>query len=95
MTQGSLPFIAGSATSKKAAEEIRQPVTTLRARVLSTLLSKGPSTDEEMQDYLGMNPSTQRPRRIELQRAGLVRDSGKKRNTRSGRLATVWETVQP
>jgi hypothetical protein len=50
-------------------------------------------TDEQMQTYLGMNPSTQRPRRIELVRSGLVVDSGFKRPTRSGRDATVWRAT--
>jgi hypothetical protein len=48
-------------------------------------------TDEELQDALGMNPNTQRPRRIELVERGLVRDSGRTRKTKSGRRATVWE----
>lgn len=44
----------------------------------------GGATDEEIQDFLSMNPSTQRPHR------GLVVDSGRTRLTRSGRKATVW-----
>jgi hypothetical protein len=48
------------------------------------------ATDEEIQDILGMNPSTQRPRRVELVDAGLIRDSGATRKTRSGRPAVVW-----
>jgi hypothetical protein len=48
------------------------------------------ATDEEIQFVVGMNPSTQRPRRIELVRMGLVRDSGTTRLTRAGRKATVW-----
>jgi len=48
------------------------------------------ATDEEIQTWLGMNPSTQRPRRVELVKKGLVVDSGKTRQTRSGRKATVW-----
>jgi transcription initiation factor IIE alpha subunit len=47
------------------------------------------ATDEEMQLALGMNPNTQRPRRRELEDAGLiVRDGTRKTNSR--RNADVW-----
>ena len=48
------------------------------------------ATDEEIQLGLGMNPSTQRPRRVELVEGGWIEDSGKLRKTRSGRNAVVW-----
>jgi DNA-binding IclR family transcriptional regulator len=53
----------------------------------------GGLTDEEMQTRLGMNPSTQRPRRIELARRGLVVEGGTRR-TASGRMATVWRVAR-
>jgi hypothetical protein len=37
-----------------------------------------------------MNPSTQRPRRVELVEGGWVEDSGERRPTRSGMDAVVW-----
>lgn len=37
-----------------------------------------------------MNPSTERPRRVELVKGGWIRDSGKTRKTHSGSEATVW-----
>lgn len=43
-----------------------------------------------MQTSIPMNPSTQRPRRIELQAMGLVSDTGRTRETRAGRNAVVW-----
>jgi DNA-binding IclR family transcriptional regulator len=49
-------------------------------------------TDEEVQRRLDMNPSTQRPRRIELARRGLVVEAGTRR-TASGRMATVWRVA--
>lgn len=81
-----------SATSRAAAEGIESASGSLRRQVLEFLRHANVvgGTDEEIQDCLEMNPSTQRPRRIELQRAGLVYDSGTTRKTRSGRLATVW-----
>lgn len=48
------------------------------------------ATDEEIQQYLNMNPSTQRPRRVELVEGGWIEDSGRRRKTRSRRDAVVW-----
>lgn len=86
-------FVRKSATSESAAEGMRGSAATLRAKVLALLRSQPNGlTDEEMQQALGMNPSTQRPRRIELVTAGFVIDSGATRKTRSGRNAVVWVT---
>lgn len=81
-----------SATSVDAAEAIEPSADSLRGAVLEALRKAGADgmTDEEMQTALNMNPSTQRPRRIELMRLGLVRDGGATRPTRSGRKAVVW-----
>ncbi len=82
-----------SETSKAAAREIQPAAGTLRAKVLRFLQAfagEYGATDEQMQVYLDMAPNTQRPRRIELVRAGLVEDSGEKRKTKSGRKAVVW-----
>lgn len=88
------PYVKGSKTSKAAAQQMEDEgeLGKLRAKVLAHLRKKGKkgATDEEMQDALGMNPSTQRPRRIELVDRGLAADSGQKRKTRSGRNAVVW-----
>ena len=51
------------------------------------------ATDEDIARYIHMNPSTVRPRRLELVEAGLVRDSGRTRKTRSDREAIVWVAV--
>ena len=86
------PRVAGSDTSAAAAELIEPTAGTLRHKVLSYLRKRcqAGATDEQMQLTLGMNPSTQRPRRIELVRAGLVWDSNRRRKTTSGRQAAVW-----
>lgn len=84
-------YVAGSSTSQEAARSVRSGSATLRAKVLAYLRDRRDgATDDEVQRALGMNPSTQRPRRIELCEAGLVVDSGKRRPTLSGRSATVW-----
>lgn len=89
-----LPYQPHSGTSKEAAEKMRPAASSDRARILKFLTGKlGGMTDEEMQRALKLNPNTQRPRRIELVVAGKVRDSGKTRETASGRKATIWEAV--
>ncbi len=86
------PYQRHSVTSRAAAAEILPKAGTLRRLVYDYIFTAGEygRTDEEAQVYLRLNPSTQRPRRIELVNAGLVRDSGRTRPTRSGRQATVW-----
>jgi len=82
------PFQHGSETSRAAAVAIRPVAGTLRAWVLDTIESE-PCTDEEGVARTGMNPSTWRPRRVELLEAGLIREAGH-RPGRSGRLMAVW-----
>ena len=87
------PSVRGSATSAAAADSLTaKALTRMHRQVLAYLEQHGPATDEEMQAALGMNPSTQRPRRIELARRGLVVEAGEKR-TRSGRRATSWKAT--
>jgi hypothetical protein len=85
------PFIKHSRTSRDAACDIEPHLNELQTRVLKYLRwRREGATDEEIQDALAMSPSTQRPRRIELCQKRLVKDSGRKRKTRSGRSAVVW-----
>lgn len=85
----------GTETSRSAAQEIRRALPALESRVLAHLagMVQG-ATNEELENALGMGGSTLRPRVVELRNRGLVRDSGKRRNTRSGRAAVVWEFVR-
>jgi hypothetical protein len=86
------PYQAHSETSRLAAQEIDPQLGRLQYRVLAFLRTMDAygATDDEMQVALDMNPSTQRPRRIELVAKGLVIDMGPRRKTRSGRMASVW-----
>ena len=45
---------------------------------------------EQLQEALDMPASTERPRRVELVRGGLVRDTGARARTHSGRRAVLW-----
>lgn len=89
-----LPYIHGSATSKAAAERIAPKAGTKRAQVLECL-KKCPIglTDEQIQWQLDMPANTQRPRRVELVKAGLIKDSGRTRPTLGGDQAVVWVVV--
>lgn len=84
------PHQKHSVTSREAAELIEPSTGTKRAQVLRYIHESGGATDQEIQDALRMDPSTQRPRRRELELQGSVVDSGNKRLTRSKRRAVVW-----
>ena len=81
-----------SPTSEAAGKRARSSAESWRAKVLAIIRLEGErgATDEEIQDALDMNPSTERPRRVELVKLGLVVDSGETRKTRSNRKAVVW-----
>ena len=86
------PSVARSATSRAAAALINHAAMSDAHRRILELLRATPAglTDEEMQRRLDMNPSTQRPRRVELVRHGLVVEDGT-RKAASGRAASVWK----
>ncbi len=83
------------ATSRESATKIAVSAISLRTKVHDFIMAARyyGATDEEMQDVMVMNPSTQRPRRIELVEMSLVRDSERVRKTKSGRNAIVWVVV--
>ena len=84
--------VESSDTSKAAARAIGTERSRLRNRVLEAIRAAGAqgATDEWLAEQLGMNPSTERPRRVELVSMGLVEDSKKTRLTKSGRSGTIW-----
>jgi len=88
------PAARGSITSAQAADSLGPATLNAMQRRVLELLQATPEglTDEEMQKRLGMNPSTQRPRRIELARRGMVVEAGT-RKTASGRNASVWRAA--
>lgn len=91
-----LPHQRHSETSRSAAEAAAGGARSQRKAVFDLLKANEQGlTDEEIQRMLAMNPSTERPRRIELLYAGLVMDSGEVRRTLSGRKAVVWRRKPP
>lgn len=94
MKESIAPFVRTSMTSLEAAKDVHGIKGVLRQRVYTEIYYSGTGlTDEQIQEALEMNPSTQRPRRIELLRESRIRDSGRRRPTRSGRKAVVWEVA--
>ena len=85
----------GTDTSRDAAHAIRKHLPAIESRVLVHLsgMANG-ATNDELEVVLGLIGSTVRPRIVELRDRGLVRDSGKRRPTRTGRNAIVWEVVK-
>lgn len=87
-----VPHVQGSDTSREAAESMEPHAGTLEARVLEAIrfsCSAG-LTDDEVEQLLGLSHQTTSARRRALVIRGLVKDSGRRRKTRSGRNATVW-----
>jgi len=87
-----VPYVKHSETSKAAAEALVNPGTK-RAAVLRFIESRGRdgATDDEIQVGLGMSPSTERPRRIELFEARhIVKVVDVQRWTRTRRYAEVY-----
>ena len=83
------PVQSHSATSIQAGRSMAGKTGSLRAVVLNAI-AKQAGTDEELADRLAMNPNTVRPRRVELAKAGLIKEIGT-RPTKSGRKAVVWD----
>jgi hypothetical protein len=88
----SVPFVQRSTTSIEAAASIRDAIPAGRLDVLRFVANRveAGSTDEEIADGLRMNPSSVRPRRVELVGAKLLKRGLGTRKTRSGRAASVW-----
>lgn len=61
-----------------------------REQVFLQIVKRGGATDEEVQETIKMNPSTERPRRVELVEMGIIKDSGHTRPTSSGMDAVIW-----
>ncbi len=81
-------------TSKAAAESMVESATTLRGLVYDTLLKhpKGLTTDE-VEVLLDMRHQTISARMWELEKRGQIGDTGRRRMTRSKRMARVMRVL--
>lgn len=86
------PSVHSSDASVEAAEKIEPHRSRLCQEVYETIKQFGPVTDEKIAYYAQMNPSTARPRRLELQREGLIVQAGHGK-TSAGRKAALWATA--
>lgn len=90
-------FVAGSDTSKAAAESMREAASSIRAHVLAHIVivqrATGGVTCDEVEESLGLRHQTASARIRELAMQKRIVDSGARRETRSGRLATVWRAA--
>ena len=78
-------------TSRQAAIDNFPRSGTQRARVLVAIArSLDGLTDHEITAITGIIPSSERPRRGELEAAGLIESSGRTRPSPTGSQATVW-----
>ena len=87
---GNPPFQSRSDTSRAAAAGMRNKLGQLHVRVMKAIRFHGPLMDEELCDVLNLQGNTLRPRRRELQLMAYLTDTGKRRKTKSGRMAVVW-----
>lgn len=76
----------------QAAYESVKDKETQRNRILGLIrqYSPGGITDDGLQELTGFEGNTERPRRIELQRMGLIEPGDRPRKTRKGRMAMTW-----
>lgn len=81
-----------SETSLAAAESVAPRAKGLRGLVLAFIRANGPVTDEAIAEGLGLNPSTARPRRIELLSGGLIVQDGEGL-TKAGKRAARWRAA--
>ena len=86
------------ATSEEAAAKIKPDTKALRGLVFGFIMGRGSygATDQEVEDALELDGNTSRPRRWELGRKPFfaIVNSGKKRVTRGGCKAIVWEAIR-
>ena len=79
-------------TSYSAAQTAFPNSGTQRHRVLSLIarMREHGATDDEVGDALALDGNSVRPRRLELEAGGWIRDSGERRPSRHNNEAIVW-----
>lgn len=85
------PYSVTSETSGQAAASLApRQLARYQLLVLEAVCASDGLTDEEIATRTGLMGNTVRPRRAELAERTLIRDSDRRRKTRSGRSAVVW-----
>lgn len=76
------------ACSREAAIKVESKVERDRKLILDWIKVFGGLTDKELQQCLNMDGSSERPRRIELWKQGLIKEGGKREG------CTIWVVVE-
>lgn len=90
------PYVAGSETSREAAESIKPDIGRLEKLVLNAIRARGKhgATDDEIEQATQLSHQTTSARRRGLVIKRLVIADGEhRRPTRSGRNAQVWRAI--
>lgn len=90
-----LPYQAHSATSKAAAENFQPKAAGARRQVYDFIAAHPGSSDDQIQIGLKMKGNTQRPRRVELEAAGLIRQVGTATTATGNEAVTYVVTDKP
>jgi predicted ArsR family transcriptional regulator len=90
-TYPNTPGHKASGTSEEAAASMAGSAPQLQRAVL-TVLYRHPIglTADQCAEYIGVSVLSIRPRFSELQRKGLIEESGERRRNQSGRMANVY-----
>lgn len=86
------PHQSHSPTSRAAAQAIGVVAGTQKQAIIAALRIFGELSDEAIARHTGLNPSSARPRRVELLRDGVI-EAGSPTVTSSGRKAQTWRLV--
>lgn len=86
----SAPFAPHSTTSHHAALAVYEKLPRRRREVFDFIAAHPGVTDQQIADGMGLDGSSVRPRRQELEKAGLIVDDGHG-TTRAGNLAVRWK----
>lgn len=78
--------------SQEAADAIRTTAAHQRAVVLAAIKEHGPVSDQRLERLTGLSGNSIRPRRGELEAAGLIVHAGKG-TTESGRTCDLWRAA--
>lgn len=87
-----LPYQRGSRSSWEAAQAARPHADIAKQRIVEVLRQYEPLSDRQLQEHLVMSGDTERPRRIELLRDGIIEQAGEV--VINGRRQAVWKLTK-
>jgi hypothetical protein len=88
------PPSTANANSQEAAASIKSHAAQQRSVVLAAIRAHGPVSDQRLEAITGLSGNSIRPRRGELETAGLIEHAGKGTTT-SGRTCDLWRATAP